>query len=64
MNESKETINRIVGDLAWEFLRLADIENLDENPRDSHLRSDIRQALAAAFAQGVSWAMAQKVVAR
>ena len=67
MKRPTETdINRIIGDIAWQYLKIADIDldHMVDSPEDMYERTAIAQALAAAFRAGAEFAMAQKVVAR
>ena len=59
-DSSQIMINKIIGDIAWETLSIADIDNLDEDPVDRYDRRKIRQALVEAFLAGELWNITKK----
>ena len=59
-DSSQIMINKIIGDIAWETLSIADIDNLDEDPVDRYDRRKIRQALVEAFLAGERWNITKK----
>ena len=60
VDSSQIMINKIIGDIAWETLSIADIDNLDEDPVDRYDRRKIRQALVEAFLAGELWNITKK----
>ena len=60
VDSSQIMINKIIGDIAWETLSIADIDNLDEDPVDRYDRRKIRQALVEAFLAGERWNITKK----
>lgn len=59
-DSSQIMINKIIGDIAWKTLSIADIDNLDEDPVDRYDRRKIRQALVEAFLAGERWNITKK----